>query len=147
MENLIYNTPQDQLLVMLNERISALEDIVLKNNNYIERLLSITTFEYFGVHFSGKLVNNSYTNLQPHISSIIKIFIETLPISHVYVNNILDNTSCHIVVRTIDKWMYDSVQRLLAIKLDKLEHAHYNSISTYERPPLQYELFDLSQLK
>ena len=152
MENLIYNTPQDKLLVMLNERISALEDIVLKNNNYMERLLSITSFEYFGVHFTGKYItgggiDGSYINLRPHVSSIVKIFMETLPISHVYVNDMFEYTSCHIVVHTKDKWLYDSVQRLLTIKFQNLEYANYNSISAYERLPLQYELFDLSQLK
>lgn len=147
MEDIIYNTPQDKLLVMLNERISTLEDTVQKNNEYIERLLSITTFEYFGVHFSGKYIIGSYTNLRPHVSSIVKIFMETLPISHIYVNNILDNSSFHIVIHTKNKWMHDSVQRLLCLKFDKLEYANYNSISAYERPPLNYEMLDLSQVK
>ena len=146
MESLIYNTPQDKLLVMLNERISALEDIVLKNNDYIERLLSITTFQYFGVYFSGKLISSKYTDLRPHISSLAKIFMETLPILNIYVNN-GDNASCHIIVQTKDKWMCDSVKQLLSIKFQKLEHANYNSISAYERPPLQYEMLDLSQIR
>jgi len=57
-----YNTPQDKLLVMLLERMSAVEDeqnklrqAVEKSNAYVENLISKSSSVYFGICVKGKL--------------------------------------------------------------------------------------------
>lgn len=57
-----YNTPQDKLLIMLLERLSAVEDeqnklrqAVEKSNVYVENLISKSSSVYFGICVKGKL--------------------------------------------------------------------------------------------
>jgi hypothetical protein len=57
-----YNTPQDKLLIMIIERLSAVEDeqnklrqAVEKSNVYVENLISKSSSVYFGICVKGKI--------------------------------------------------------------------------------------------
>jgi hypothetical protein len=99
--DLVYNTPQDQLLVMLLERISKLEDIVENNNKLTSQLLSLVTYKYFTLSITGKLVNKRYSIIpKDYVLEIINYINESVPIIKAWATFYPDETGCSITVET-----------------------------------------------
>lgn len=85
--NLVYDTPQDKLLIMLLERVSTLEDHVLTINNQLTELLSLTTSNAFSVHVNAKNTETGGYDDLLTTSHKMKDIIETIiPCVNIYTN-------------------------------------------------------------
>jgi hypothetical protein len=153
-----YNTPQDKLLIMLLERISALEDeqsklrqAVEQSNANLETLWSKSSSVFFGICirgkcqlpvetvfggfgfasptiFGGDVIGQQYSFTSEQLQSVKNIITDTFPQSLLTVTR---NQFVNIYFEFETPMLLDTVKEALELKL--LHHVHILTWSTLSK--------------
>ena len=128
--NLVYNSPQDKLLIMLLERISTLEDVINKQNNLLSELTSMHTSDVFTVYLSGKCSHVGYEELTKVQDEIVAIINEYVPCHSIHAHFHSGRTNASLVLHTKEKHMLRTVETLLTEKLSGVVHLNLWSMKS-----------------
>jgi len=109
--DLVYNTPQDKLLIMLLERINVMEEKIEKQNVILEKLLTFSTCKYFCINMSKKDVYEKLVDIINYIDNKI-------PICKVKYTSWDKLKSYTLTLETESKWIFNTIQEQLSF-IDK----------------------------
>jgi hypothetical protein len=118
--SLEYGSAQDKLLIMLLERITALEDVISKQSATLSELVSMSTSDVFTVYMTGKyhqVLGGGYEDITKVEDKIMSIINSTIPCHNIYVHLIYTKTGGTFVIHTKGKHMLRNVQTMLNWKL------------------------------
>lgn len=116
--NLEYGSAQDKLLIMLLERITALEDVISKQSATLSELVSMSASDVFTVHMTGKYHGGGYEDITKVEEKIMSIINTIVPCHKIYVQfNIYDNTGGSLTIHTQEKHLLMNIQTMLNGKL------------------------------
>jgi len=108
--DIVYNTPQDKLLVMLTEpilnqmkeKLNTQNEILNKQNRLVYQSLSY----YFSISLSKK-------DFDEKLNIIIKYINNKIPIITVFYIKHIDNNIYTIIIQTQSIWMIDTIKEQL----------------------------------
>lgn len=131
--NLVYNTPQDKLLIMLLERITALEDHVNKQTEVITELASISKSDVFVVSILGKYTPEAgYADVTKIQDELRELICSSVPCNNIYACLYPKNSGASLALYTKEKYLLRGMQTMLTSKLQmlvdvggwKIKHPH-----------------------
>lgn len=128
-DTIVYNSPQDKLLIMLLERVENLEDEVRKSNENVERLLKHVSSHCFSVVLTGY----NYTDISTVIETIMDNIQKHIPCKKIHTRYYSNNIGCLLTFVTVQNWLLDTVIEKLDGPLRKL--VHLNSWTRLENSP------------
>lgn len=123
--NLEYSSTQDKLLIMLLERITALEDVISRQSATLSELVSNSTSDVFTVYITGKHINShivggGYEDITKVEDKIMSIINTVLPCRNIYGHFNYDNTGGSLAIHTQDKHILLNIQTILNGKLSTI---------------------------
>jgi hypothetical protein len=121
--NLEYSSPQDKLLIMLLERITALEDVISKQSATLSELVSMSTSDVFTVYMTGKyqqVLGSGYEDITKVEDKIMSIINSIVPCHNIYGHFNYDNTGGSLAIHTQEKHLLLNIQTMLNGKLSTL---------------------------
>jgi hypothetical protein len=123
--NLKYSSPQDQLLIMLLERITALEDVINKQTATLSELVSMSKSDVFTVYMTGKyikthIVGGGLEDITKVEDQIISVINNIVPCHSIYAHFNYDNTGGLLMMHTQERYLLRTIQTFLNQKLTTL---------------------------
>jgi hypothetical protein len=118
--SLEYSSAQDKLLIMLLERITALEDVINKQSATLSELVSMSTSDVFTVYMTGKyhqVLGGGYEDITKVEDNIMSIINTIVPCHNIYGHFNYDNTGGSLAIHTREKHLLLNIQTMLKGKL------------------------------
>lgn len=132
---LVCDTPQDRVLIMMIERISSLEDEVNKQNAKLEQLLTHLGYNTFSLDITTINNNSGLRNITP---TLVEAVIKQCSISSIHALYHPNDKYCHMFICTNNKYLPEAFQDI--IKKAIAEIVVLNDIRPHRHtPPLHYE--------
>lgn len=126
MEDFVYSTPQDRLLIMMLERLEKLEDEVAKSNKNMEKILTFITSEYFLIPIDGKFQNGKRSIIKPleeriknEIEKIIPCKMVMIYYNQQFYTSDVDGSNGGIYIQTESRWLLDELREKLYIPVNQ----------------------------
>lgn len=122
--DLVYNSPQDKLLVMLLERISALEDIISKQGETISKLLLKSTSNVFSIMLTthikyhpdenGDIIRVlTFEEFKTAISELKAVMNEQVQCHNLYSTSRNGTHYSELIIHTTEHWLLCDIQAKL----------------------------------
>ena len=124
--NLVYTSAQDQLLIMLLERITSLEDVISKQSATLLELVSISTSDVFTVYITGKynnqnmIVGGDYEDITKVKEQILSIINNIVPCHNIYAHLNPDSKGGSLALHTRDRHILLNLQTMLNAPLSRV---------------------------
>lgn len=114
--NLEYSSAQDKLLIMLLERITALEGVISKQSATLSELVSMSTSDVFTLCITGKYTNDDLEDMTKVEEQILSIINDIVPCRNIYISK-FDYVGGSLALHTQKRYLLRSIETLLNQKL------------------------------